>query len=64
MKFVTETDRPAEPPFPSVEFTPVDPAQVERIRRENLARLRRLNAQRPVPTYDNPISDEDFTWTL
>jgi|GEM_PF-4129130 len=62
MKFVTETDRPAEPPFPSVEFTPLDPDQVARIRRENLARLRRLNSERPAPTYDNPISDEDFVW--
>ena len=60
MKFVTETDRPAEPPFPSVEFTPVDPAQVERIRRENLARLRRLNAK-PAPESD-PVTAEDFTW--
>lgn len=61
MKYVTETDRPAEPPFPSVEFTPVDPAQVERIRRENLARLRRLNAQRPAPESDS-VTAEEFTW--
>lgn len=62
MKFLTESDRLAEPPFVGIDFTPLDPAQVERIRRENLARLRRLNTQRPAPEYDNPISDEDFVW--
>jgi len=62
MKFVTESAAHEAPPFPTIDFTPLDPAQVERIRRENLARLRRLNAQRPAPEYSNPISDEDFVW--
>lgn len=62
MKFLTESDRPAEPPFVGVEFSQPDPGLVERIRRENLARLRCLNAKRPAPEYDNPISDEDFVW--
>ncbi|RRU17852.1 hypothetical protein [Stenotrophomonas sp. 278] len=60
MKFVTESAFNDQPPE-MVELTPLDPALVARVRRENLNRLSRLNGEQPSPTYD-PVTDEDFVW--
>lgn len=60
MKYATEADF-HNPPPEMVELTPLDPALVARVRRENLSRLSRLNGEQPSPTYD-PVTDEDFVW--